>query len=158
MEVLCCLKVFFLEFFPSMCDFTCDIFVYLKFPILSLLWRNVPYLSRLCSNATRSLKIFLLSFPSGIKSPIFSAPQNFTPIFLPHRLCLPGISPSAFSAQAQPPWEDGLYLTHFRSSLADMASSQVTSWMGLNGWLPNWRFSQFVLWVGLACVVSSKDL
>ena len=131
MEVLCCLKVFFLEFFPSMYDFTCDIFVYLEFTILSLLWRNVPYLSRLCSNATRSLKVFfffflkvfLLSFPSGINSPIFSAPQNFTPIFLPHRLCLPGTSLSAFSAQAQPPWEDGLYLTHFRSSLADMASS-----------------------------------
>ena len=123
MEVLCCLKVFFLEFFPSMYDFICDIFVYLEFTILSLLWRNVPYLSRLCSNATRSLKIFLLSFPSGINNPIFSAPQNFTPIFLPHRLCLPGTSLSAFSAQAQPPWEDGLYLTHFRSSLADTASS-----------------------------------
>ena len=131
MEVLCCLKIFFLEFFLFMCEFTCDIFVYLKFPFLSLLWRDVPYLSRLCSNATRSLKVFfffflkvlLLSFPSGINSPIFSAPQNFTPIFLHHRHCLPGPSVSAFFAQAQPPWEDCLYLTYFRSSLADMASS-----------------------------------
>ena len=123
MEVLCCLKIFFLEFFLFMCEFTCDIFVYLKFPFLSLLLRDAPYLSRLCSNATTSLKIFLLSFPSGINSPIFSAPQNFTPIFLHHRHCLPGPSVSAFSAQAQPPWEDCLYLTHFRSSLADMASS-----------------------------------
>ena len=123
MDILCCLKIFFLEFFLFMCDFTCDIFIYLKFPFLSVLWRDVPYLLRLCSNATRSLKIVLLSFPSGINSPIFSAPQNFTPIFLHHRLCLPGTSLSAFSAQAQPAWEDGLYLTHFRSSLADMASS-----------------------------------
>ena len=131
MEVLCCLKIFFLEFFLFMCDFTCDIFVYLKFPILSLLWRNVPYLSRLCSKATRSLKIFLLSFPSGVNSPIFSAPQNFT-IFLHHRYCLPGTSLSAFSAQAQPAWEDGLYLTHFRSSLAGKFSSYFlngTEWL-----------------------------
>ena len=90
MEVLCCLKIFFLEFFLFMCDFTCDIFIYLKFPFLSLLWRDVPYLSRLCSSATGSLKIFLLSFPSGINSPIFSAPQNFSPISLQHRLFLPG--------------------------------------------------------------------
>ena len=123
MEVLCCLKIFFLEFFIFICEFTCDIFVYLKFIFLSLLWRDAPYLSRLCSNATTSLKIFLLSFPSGINSPIFSAPQNFTPIFLHHRHCLPGTSLSAFSAQAQPPWEDGLYLTHFRSSLAVTAIS-----------------------------------
>ena len=123
MEILCYLKLTELLCVLYGCGSVLGVFLYLEFPFLSLLWRDAPYLSRLCSNATRSLKIFLLSFPSGINNPIFSAPQNFTPIFLPHRLCLPGTSLSAFSAQVQPPWEDGLYLTHFRSSLADMASS-----------------------------------
>ena len=48
------------------------------------------YPSRPCSSATRSLKLFLFSFPGGINSPIFSAPQSFFPILLQHRLCLPG--------------------------------------------------------------------
>ena len=37
MDVLCCLKIFFFEFFFLLFfgDFTCDSFVYLKFPFLS---------------------------------------------------------------------------------------------------------------------------
>ena len=51
---------------------------------------DTSYPSRPCSSATRSLKLFLFSFLAGINSPIFSAPQNFSPILLQHRLCLPG--------------------------------------------------------------------
>ena len=51
---------------------------------------DTPYPSRPCSSATRSLKLFLFSFPGGINSPIFSAPQNFSPILLQDRLSLPG--------------------------------------------------------------------
>ena len=64
--------------------------LYLEFPFLPLIWREVPYPPRPCSSATRSLKLFLFSFPAGINSPIFSAPQNFTPILLQHSHCLPG--------------------------------------------------------------------
>ena len=48
------------------------------------------YPLRPCSSATRSLKLFLFSFPGGINSPIFSAHQKFSPILLQHRLCLLG--------------------------------------------------------------------
>ena len=55
----------------------------------------------------------------------FSAPQNFTPILLQHSHCLPGRFGclSAFSTCPWPHWANSLYLTHFRSSLADAASS-----------------------------------
>ena len=49
---------------------------------------HAPCPSRPCSSATRSLKCFLFSFPVGINSLIFSAPQNFTPILLQHSHCL----------------------------------------------------------------------
>ena len=102
---------------------TCGIFLYLKFLFFSLLWRDVPYPSRPCSSATRSLKFFLFSFPDVINSLIFSVPQNFTPILLQHRHCLPVRFLSAFPVQPPSSWADGLYLTHFRSSLAVTASS-----------------------------------
>ena len=86
---------------------------------------DTSYPSRPCSSATRSLKLFLFSFPAGINSPIFSAPQNFTPILLQHSHCLPGRFGclSAFPTWLWPLWAGDLYLTHFRFSLADAAHS-----------------------------------
>ena len=75
------------------------IFLYLKFPFLSLLWIDVPYPLRPCSSATRSLKFFLFSFPDVISSLIFSVPQSFTPILLQHRHCFPVRFLSAFPVQ-----------------------------------------------------------
>ena len=114
--VLCVLSVF-----RSMLG----VFLYLEFPFLPLIWREVPYPPRPCSSATRSLKLFLFSFPAGINSPIFSAPQNFTPILLQHSHCLPGRFGclSAFPTWLWPLWAGDLYLTHFRFSLADAAHS-----------------------------------
>ena len=116
MEVLCCLKIFYLEFFLLMCDFTCDIFVYLKFPFLSLLWRDVPYPSRPCSSATKPLKLFLLGIN---KSHLFCSPELLS-FFITH--CLPACL-SAFPTCDLLEQIDGLYLTHFRSSLAKAAHS-----------------------------------
>ena len=101
----------------------CGIFLYLKFPFLSLLWIDVPYPLRPFSSATRSLKFFLFSFPNVISSLIFSVPQNFTPILLQHRHCFPVRFLSAFPVQPPSSWAEGLYLTHFRSSSAVTASS-----------------------------------
>ena len=98
-------------------------FFYLKFLFLSLLWRDVLYPLRPYSSATRSLKFFVFSFPDVINSLIFSVPQNFTPILLQHRHCLPVRFLSAFPVQPPSSWADRLYLTHSRSSLADTASS-----------------------------------
>ena len=60
------------------------IFLYLEFHFLWLPQKDVPYPLKPCLSATRSLKLFLLSFPSGIHSPIFSDPQHFNPILLKH--------------------------------------------------------------------------
>ena len=91
MEVLYCLKLFSLHFFFSSSSsfvilHVIVLFIRNFFPVL--LWRDVPYPSRPCSSAARSLKL-LLSFPSGINSLIFSALQHFTPILSHHRHCLP---------------------------------------------------------------------
>ena len=91
MEVLYCLKlfslqVFFFFFFFFVILHVIVLFIRNFFPVL--LWRDVPYPSRPCSSAARSLKL-LLSFHSGINSLIFSAPQHFTPILSQHRHCLP---------------------------------------------------------------------
>ena len=91
MEVLYCLKLFSLHFFFSSSSsfvilHVIVLFIRNFFPVL--LWRDVPYPSRPCSSAARSLKL-LLSFPSGINSLIFSAPKHFTPILSQHRHCLP---------------------------------------------------------------------
>ena len=126
-----------------MYTFSCCVFLSLEFHFLPLLWKAVPYPSRLCSIATRSLKRFLLSFPSAINDPIFSAPQHFTPILLHHRHCLPvqfGCL-SDFSTQPGPPWAGGLYLTHFRSSYQMLQVLQVTPRIRLKGWLPSFFVS-----------------
>ena len=60
------------------------VFLCLEFPFLPLIWREVPYPLRPCSSATRSVKLFLFSFPAGINSTIFYAPQNFIPVLLQH--------------------------------------------------------------------------
>ena len=52
---------------------------------------------------------------------------------------------SAFPAQLRPPWAESLYLTDFGSSSASTASSQVTPWIRLNGWLLEVFFSIFTL-------------
>ena len=70
-----------------------------------------------------SLKFFLFFFPGVINSLIFSVPQNFTPILLQHGHCFPVRFLSTFPVHPPSSWADGLYLTHFRSSLADTASS-----------------------------------
>ena len=120
----------------------CGIFLYLEFPFLSLLWSDVPYPSGPCSSATRSLKLFLHSFPSGFNSPILSAPQHFTPILLQHRHYLPSRFLSAFLAQPRGrPWAEGLYLTHFKSSYQMLQVLQVTPWISLKGWLPSFFVS-----------------
>ena len=88
--------VLFEAFFPSVFFFVLLLFfVILHVIILSirnffpvLLWRDAPYPSGPCSSAARSLKL-LLSFPSGINSLIFSAPQHFTPVLSQHTHCLP---------------------------------------------------------------------
>ena len=77
MEMLCYLKLIELLCVLCVCRSVLGVFLYLEFPFLSLLWRDAPYPSRLCSSATRSLKLFLFSFPGGINSPIFPAPHNF---------------------------------------------------------------------------------
>ena len=125
MEILCYLKLTELLCVLYGCGSVLGVFLYLEFPFLPLIWREVPYPPRPCSSATRSLKLFLFSFPAGINSPIFSAPQNFTPILLQHSHCLPGRFGclSAFPTWLWPLWAGDLYLTHFRFSLADAAHS-----------------------------------
>ena len=119
---MCMLKFTELLCVLCVCRSELGVCLYLEFPFLSLLWRDVPYPSRPCSSATKPLKLFLFSFPGGINSPIFSAPQNFSPFSLQHRHCLPGCL-SAFPTCDLLEQIDGLYLTHFRSSLAKAAHS-----------------------------------
>ena len=43
-----------------------------------------------CYQVSEASEALLVLLPGGINSSIFSAPQNFSPILLQHRLCLPG--------------------------------------------------------------------
>ena len=81
----CCYCLKHIDFFPFFfCWLYACYFSLLRISFLCLPQKDVPYPLRPSSSTTRCLKLFLLSFPSGIHSPIFSAPQHFNPILLKH--------------------------------------------------------------------------
>ena len=119
-----------------MCIFLC-----LEFPLLSLLWRDVPYPLKPCSNTTRSLKIFLLSFPSGINSSILSAPSTIILFYystnivflLESRSFLPSLPSCDILEQTICIcFISGLYY-----SLLQVF--QVICWIWLKIWISNWN-------------------
>ena len=119
-----------------MCIFLC-----LEFPLLSLLWRDVPYPLKPCSNTTGSLKLFLLSFPSGIKSSILSAPSTIILFYystnivflLESRSFLPSLPSCDILEQTICIcFISGLYY-----SLLQVF--QVMCWIWLKIWISNWN-------------------
>ena len=131
----------------------------ISFPTFAV--KSCSYPSRPCSSATRSLKLFLLSFPSAINNPIFSAPQHFTPILLYHWHCLPvrfGCL-SDFATQPRLPWAGGLYLTQFQVFLSQYC--KFSRLLLEVGWMVDSVIEVFLrlyFEVGPACVVSLGEL
>ena len=59
----------------------CGVFLYLEFPFLSLLRRDVSYPSRPYSNAARSLKIFCSPFLVELTPPSFLLLRTLLPFY-----------------------------------------------------------------------------
>ena len=127
----CAVWRFFFFFFFG--DFTCDIFVYFKFPFLSCcgemfltLRGPVAVLPGLWSSCS--------PFPVELTARSFLLPSTSLLFYHSTDTVFPLDSVSfAFPAQLRPPWVESLYLTTLGLPQPVLWVLQVTPWIRLNG-------------------------